>query len=734
MNEATSPSAVPTLVERAWADAPGPLLVAMARVRPAEIAALLAGEMPTTAVPLAGEVMEALLATPWAGRPESLDALLTLAGALRERVAPRHLARVAQLALRDGRVEVARGLVLPLLGHGADEPAVLRVAVDLAVADGRGRDAHALLTRLVEADRSAAAVRAAYRRRETIPEDGAPAIRAAFLSSFTVDPIVAWFDHEVRRIGLRAEIFVGPFNAIAQQVLDPASALYAARPEIVFLAPALDDLVPELAAGIPADELGAVADRVLGEVVGHVRSLAERSDAFVVVHALTSVYIGRGLVDTSSAGLATWQHALNGRLAEALAAFPRCRVLDVAAVVAARTGGRFDDPKMRHLAGMRFSDEASAALAEHYVRYVVAVKGLTRKCLVLDLDNTLWGGIVGEDGPDGIHLGLTSPGAEYREFQQGVAALARRGILLAVNSKNNPDDALGVIRTHPGMALREADFSAVRINWQSKVENLRAIAAELNIGIDSLVFMDDNPVECEQVRQMLPEVVTVQMPRDPARYRETLDRLPWFDVLAVTAEDLDRSAQYRAKRDRDVLKDRAPTVEEYLASLDIRVTIAPLAPATLQRAVQLLARTNQFNLTTRRHGAAELGRWMSDERWRIDLLRARDRFGDHGIVAMAIAEREDTTWRIDSLLMSCRVIGQGIETALLAHLHETALAAGATALAGEFRPTAKNAQVRDFYERHGFALADEDADGAKRSMLVLPANLAWPVWIAREDA
>ncbi|HEX5065480.1 MAG TPA: HAD-IIIC family phosphatase, partial [Myxococcota bacterium] len=342
------------------------------------------------------------------------------------------------------------------------------------------------------------------------------------------------------------------------------------------------------------------------------------------------------------------------------------------------------------------------------------------------------GGVVGEDGPSGIRLGKTAPGSEFVEFQRFLKSLGERGILLAVNSKNNLDDAMEVLRSHESMWLRESDFSALRINWKPKPENMSSIAAELNIGTDSLVFVDDNPDERERMRQMLPEVLTVDLPADPARYRATLESLPELQVLAITAEDRARVSSYRAERERGEVRRGAASVEEYLASLDIAVALERVSERSAQRVAQLFQRTNQFNVTTRRYDLAEVKKLASDPGVSFLALHAQDRFGDHGLVAVALARIGAGEWRIDSLLMSCRVIGYGIETALLSAIAEPAALAGAKRLVGEFIPTRKNAPARDLYERHGLVQTGS-VDGVEQWECPLPSDrMKLPSWITRK--
>lgn len=383
------------------------------------------------------------------------------------------------------------------------------------------------------------------------------------------------------------------------------------------------------------------------------------------------------------------------------------------------------------MASMRIGDAALPELGACYMRYVKPLKGLTRKCIVLDLDGTLWGGVVGEVGPEGVALGPTAPGAEYMEFQGSLLNLTRRGILLAVCSKNNPEDALAVIRNHKYMLLREEHFGAVRINWRNKAENLREIAEELNVGLDSLVFLDDNPVERELIRQLLPEVLTPELPRDPSRYRVILEEMSDFELLAVTREDEIRMAQYQAMAKRRAIRDTARSLDEYLASLEIEVEVKPASPTDLNRLMQMFGKTNQFNLTARRYQAAEIERFMGSDECVVYVLQVRDRFGDHGLVGVAVIRKEDGSWCIDDLLMSCRVMGLSVETAFLARVYRDARTAGAVTLSGEFIRTTKNQLVDGFYERHGFRLV-RDAAGHQLWERELGSGppIETPAWIA----
>jgi FkbH-like protein len=616
------------------------------------------------------------------------------------------------------------------------EPAhagLLRVAAEAAVAAGAEEEARRLLDRLARSDSRLATVQYVKRLRGSLMEETGPGARIALLSSFTINPLLPYLDLECRSRGIRPEIYVAPFNTWAQEMLGADTGLRGHQPEIVFLSVSIDDLVGGLDGVLSSEEAADAGDMALERVLDAVRRFTSWSDAILVVHSFHSAFrdplgVLQGRVTTSRTA---WLARLNDRLADAVRAMPRVYLLDMQEILLHRSGGPIDQPKLRHMAGMRLPEKALGDVARAYMRYLAPLKGLTRKCIVLDLDNTLWGGVVGEDGMHGIRLGDTAPGSEYREFQGYLRDLARRGFLLAVNSKNNEEDALQVIREHPSMVLREEAFAATRINWLPKPDNMRSLAEELSLGLDSFVFLDDNPNERELMRQALPEVLTAELPTDPALYRSVLEGLPELQMLVVTEEDLTRVGQYRARRQRDVSRLRSDTLESYLESLEIALTVRPAAEDTLPRIHQLFQRTNQFNLTTRRYEAGELAAAARDPASRLYTVSARDRFGDHGLVATALVRAVAEGWVIDSLLMSCRVIGYGVETALLAAIVDDALAAGAARVVGEFVATAKNAPARDFYERHAFTHAGT-SNGTSRWHLVAPATVAFPSWIAIE--
>jgi len=332
----------------------------------------------------------------------------------------------------------------------------------------------------------------------------------------------------------------------------------------------------------------------------------------------------------------------------------------------------------------------------------------------VDLDNTLWGGIVGEDGVDGIQLSLTPPGGYFIAFQQALRDMYDRGILLAINSRNNPSDALKVIREHPNMILKEHHFAASRINWQDKADNLRELAKELNIGLDSMVFLDDDKHNREGVRAVLPEVETPELPNDPAHYSKFLHSLPYFASEAITDEDKMRGNLYVTERLRKEAEKHHADRGDFLKSLGMELHFFEDDPKALVRLAQMTEKTNQFNVKKRALTEAQISEFMESRQYGVFHAKAIDQFGDHGIIAFAVVHKEKKLWHIESLLLSCRVIGRGIEEAFIAEVARRAKAAGAAELSVVFEKSEKNEPARAFVERIFGAVRKIPADAIQK--------------------
>jgi FkbH-like protein len=422
-------------------------------------------------------------------------------------------------------------------------------------------------------------------------------------------------------------------------------------------------------------------------------------------------------------------YTINSEIRRLARNFSGVYVLDYDALVARYGRDHWHDERKWLTMRMPIVVDGLIHVANEWLRFIHPLCGRVCKALVVDLDNTLWGGILGEDGFSGLKLGPEYPGAAYQALQRAMLDLYQRGVILAICSKNNPADALEVIAQHSGMMLRSPHFAAVRINWNDKAQNLREIAAELNIGIDSLAFLDDNPVEREWVRSQLPEVTVIELPHDPMGYASTLRNSPFFERLVLLEEDRERGRYYAEERMRKELQHTVPSLADFYRSLTMEAEISPVTPPTLSRVAQLTQKTNQFNLTTRRYSEQQVADMADDPNWLLYTIAVHDRFGDNGLVGIAMGHIFDGVCEVDTFLMSCRVIGRGIETALLAKLSAEARAKGAQRLTGWYLATKKNDLAKSFYETHGFNRVGEREGSSRWEFNLARGQIGFPPWI-----
>ena len=365
----------------------------------------------------------------------------------------------------------------------------------------------------------------------------------------------------------------------------------------------------------------------------------------------------------------------------------------------------FYDNRQYYWTKQPFSSDGLASLSRQVAVGIRTIRSGPKKVLVVDLDNTVWGGVVGEVGPYGIAVAENADGEAFHAFQMRLKELTGRGVLLAACSKNNESDAREPFEKNPDMVLRFGDFAAFKASWEPKAIAIRSIADNLNLGLESFVFFDDNPAEREHIRQALPEVAVIEVPEEPAEYINALDNSMWFETISVTMEDLARSHQYQTAIESHHLRESMASIEDYLSSLDMQADVRTIGETDLPRIVQLFTKTNQFNLTTRRHQLPDLCILLKHPRAIGLSLRIRDRFGDHGLVSALIAIPSDTNTDalcIDSWLMSCRVIGRTVEEFLFNHLCAAAIEKGYSHLFGQYLATKKNGLVADLLPRLGF--------------------------------
>jgi FkbH-like protein len=538
---------------------------------------------------------------------------------------------------------------------------------------------------------------------------GIQPFRLAILSDATVDHLLPAVRVAGLRFGLSFDIYIGAYGQYRQDVLSDSSGLWDFEPQAVLFLIGPHDML--------ADAYVADAGGLDNEAESRVDSLRilwrrvkERTNA-VVIQANVPCFDAAlfGNLDPFEPSTAqSRQAAVNERLVQAVRS-DDILLLDIAGWVT-RVGSRtWYDPMLRHLAKQDIHPRLAPLFGDIVARQIAAARGLSRKCLVLDLDNTIWGGVIGDDGIEGIQLGQGSASGEaFLALQQFAKSLRDRGVILAVCSKNTEAVVLDAMSRHSEMLLREADFSCLMINWDDKASNLRVIARTLNIGLDSLVFVDDNPAERALVRQELPEVAVPELPEDPSLYPYAIADGGYFEAVRFTSEDRVRARQYQDNAARERLRSDVSDMASYLKSLDMELSVGPVGPDQLARVTQLINKTNQFNLTTRRYTEAEVLAISKQENALALWGRLTDRFGDNGLITVMIALRaEPGGWRLDSWLMSCRVLGRRVEEAMLAIVAEHCRKHGATAVTGEFIKTAKNGMVADHYRKLGFASIHE---------------------------
>jgi FkbH-like protein len=494
------------------------------------------------------------------------------------------------------------------------------------------------------------------------------------------------------------------------------------------------DIAPELSEDyvhLPVDAANKATQAVSENLEHYIREFRTRCPAALVVHNLEQpTYTAQGVLDAQrQLGQAERIRQINRDLVAATSQMHGVYVLDYDALVARHGRLRWRDQRKWLMARLPIHADQMIHLAREWMRFMVPLTGRTAKALVVDLDNTLWGGVIGEDGMTGIKLSGEYPGAAYQALQGAMLDLNRKGILLAICSKNNPDDAMEVLEKHRGMVLRPQHFASMRISWNDKSQGLREIASELNIAIESLPFLDDNPFEREQVRRAVPEVIVIDLPQDPLEYAAVVRSHPVFERLALSAEDQQRTTFYAEQRERTRVEQNFQSKEDFYRFLEQEAEIATVSPATLGRISQLTQKTNQFNVTTRRYAEQQIRELATNPACQVFSIRVRDRFGDHGLVGVSITRDRGDTCEIDSFLLSCRVIGRTVETALLAHLADQAASRGQKRMVGWFLPTKKNAPARDFYKQHGFEMAQQDREGSLWSLDLTRQRIAAPEWV-----
>jgi FkbH-like protein len=589
-----------------------------------------------------------------------------------------------------------------------------RAVREAAAAGEVGREIRALASFALDENKLVKLANSIEALRST-PERLQPLVpfRLGIISNATSHFMVPALSATAARYGIALECIEANYGQVMQEALAPDSMINRARADAVLVAidyrglalgaPFGDSTAAETAAAAAVDELRVLRDGLRRNSGASCifQTLARPVEASFGSLDLALPGTSRNVIDLFNRSLAT---TLTGK---------QDLLLDVGGLAETVGLSAWHDPNLWNIGKIPFANTFLPIYADLTCRLIAALRGKSRRCLVLDLDNTLWGGVIGDDGLEGIVLGQGDPqGEAHLEVQRTALALRERGIVLAVSSKNNDETARLPFQKHPEMLLRENHLAVFQANWNDKATNIKAIAAELALGLESCVFLDDNPAERRLVRDMLPEVAVPELPDDPALYARTLLAAGYFEAITYSPEDQKRADFYQDNARRVALQRATGDLDAYLATLDMTITFQPFDDVGRARIAQLISKSNQFNLTTRRYSEAQVGEIEADPDCFTLQVRLVDTFGDNGMISVIICRRDADAWQIDTWLMSCRVLGRRVEQAVLQELLSNARSSGINRLIGTYRPTERNRLVEDHYSKLGFTERERMADGA----------------------
>lgn len=544
-------------------------------------------------------------------------------------------------------------------------------------------------------------------------------VRLGVLASSTVDQLLP----AIRVAGLRRrlliDVYAGAYGQHRQEVLDPASALHRFGPQVLLFSIGAREAI----AGVGPATAPGEADEGLARFVEELRLLWRKTRETLKATVIQQTFLDVtdplfGSYDRLVAAAPSRLVARLNDLVSQAAASEGVLLLDVARASQRDGTGTWFDAGRWMQAKMEIAPQAAPLYGDMVARIVAAQRGLSKKCLVLDLDNTLWGGVIGDDGIEGIVLGEgNAVGEAHLALQRYALQLKARGVILAVCSKNDAAVAESAFRDHPEMLLKRADFAAFVANWEDKAANLAAIAKQLNIGLDSLVFVDDNPAERARVREALPMVGVPELPEDATYYASCVANAGYFEAVSFTADDRQRAAQYAANVEREAMLGASENMDEFLRGLGMSVVFGPVRPVDLSRVTQLINKTNQFNPTTRRYSAEEMEAIAASPQSISLRFRLLDKFGDNGLISALILRQDiarPDVMEIDTWVMSCRVFGRDLEFEAMNIAVEAARGRGVRSFRASYIPTKKNGVISDLYPRLGFTRVDAEApaDGA----------------------
>ena len=544
--------------------------------------------------------------------------------------------------------------------------------------------------------------------KELVPNSFDVQIKVAILSSFTLNGLSESIRANCADLKIDCSTYVCGYNQYAQDILNSKSNLYKFNPDITFLILDTRNILGNLfyhPYSVTAKERKKFVDNKFIDIINLIDNFKDNCNSKLVISNFTiPSYSPYGIYEYKAEyGLQNMIIDLNRKVIEQASKESLVYVYDFNSFIMKHGEKNVFDYRQYFIGDIKVALNYIPKLAHELIAFIKPTLGMNRKCIVLDLDNTLWGGIVGEDGYEGIQLGSKSPGNAFVEFQQHLLSLHNRGIILAINSKNNEEDAMKVIREHPDMVIREENFACLKINWNDKISNMKEIASEINIGLDSLVFFDDDPFNREMMKKALPQVHTIDIPKDPSLFTSTLMELTDFNVLKITDEDSKRGKMYFQQRKRSELSKSTNSLEDFLNELNVKVKIKKADKFTIPRISQLTLKTNQFNLTTHRYQEEEIKNFTENGNMMVGCAEVEDKFGNNGITgAFVVKKNNSDEWFIDTFLLSCRVMGRRVENAIMSHILNDAKRNNIKKVVANYLPTKKNKPCETFLDDYGF--------------------------------
>ncbi|MCC3735240.1 HAD-IIIC family phosphatase [Rouxiella badensis] len=544
---------------------------------------------------------------------------------------------------------------------------------------------------------------------EAYREQGGSTFRLAVVSNFSYQTIADTLRSRLLARGMLPEFYLSDYNQYHYELLNADSSLYRSSPELTLCLLDGHSVLDELGPNWHPEDIEQGLRNKLHQLTQFAEQYHQQASGLLVFNTLplSGKTLQQCLDYRGRARISRWWAQFNADLLALAETYRHVFVIDTQSLLSADFPLR--DDRLGFYARTLMSNELLDALAGEVAAMVFASRGMAKKCLVLDLDNTLWGGILGDDGIEGIQLSNSATGEAFVSFQQVIKRLSAQGVLLAISSKNERQNVINLLQQREDMVLKIDDFSAIVANWQPKSDALQTISELLNIGSDSLVFVDDSAFEREEVRNQHPQISVVDPGSDPAEYAAALVKGNHFCQLELNPEDYQRSKLYQTEAKRKSLRNASTSLEAFLAELQLKLRLFTPQGQELARVAQLSLRTNQFNMTTRRMSESEVQAYLAQPQHGIIALQSSDRFGEYGVIGCLFYHREHNSLWIDNFLLSCRVFSRQLETAALNHFLSWAQRQGCEEIRARYLPTQKNQQVADFYTRHGFTLSEGNA-------------------------